>query len=111
MAPPPRHDDTLTRVSTILETSVLALAAAALAFRASVYWLLPAPPGQPYGTGDVVDFALGLLLFALSGACAATGVMMSARSVAQPRAYRPVLVGITTFVAYYFVHPHVPRLL
>lgn len=92
----------------------MALAVAALCFRATLYWLLPPNPGEAYGRGDVVDFALGLLLFFVSCLCAASAVALSMRgdhATDQHLAFRPAVVGITTFVLYYFVHPYVPRLL
>lgn len=101
----------LTRVSVGLERAVLWTAALALAFRATLYWRLPAAAPRTVGTGDLLDFALAILLFALSFACAASGVAMSLKAGSQPRVYRPVLVGITTFTLYFFVHPYVPRVL
>lgn len=100
----------LTRASVWLERAVLAVALAALAFRALLYPRLAPSSADAIGTGDLADFALALLLFGLSLACAATGVLMSLRAGSQPRAYRPVLVGITTFALYLLVHPHIPAL-
>lgn len=103
----------LERIARALQGAVLATAAAGVLFRASAYWHLPKAPGARYGSGDVVEFALTMLLFLLSTACAGCGVAMSLREQGPPgaAAYRPLLVGITTFVAYYFLAPHVPRLL
>jgi len=95
-----------------LEIAVVGLALAALIYRASLYWMLPAPEGKTYGTGDVIDFVLGMILFLLSGLCAAAAVGMSvtAEGAQQQLAFRPAVVGITSFVIYYFLHPYVPRL-
>ncbi|MEX2482827.1 MAG: hypothetical protein WD928_18375, partial [Gammaproteobacteria bacterium] len=84
----------------------------ALIFRASFYASFPIAPGARYGTGDIIDYILGLVLFAASVACAAVGVVLMTRVDAADKgaAYRPVLVGMTTFVVYYLVHPHVPTL-
>jgi hypothetical protein len=93
---------------------VVALAFVALAFRATLYWRLPPVAGAPYGRGDVIDFGLGLVLFAVSCLCAGAAVALSMHGAAgadQRMAFRPAVVGITTFVFYYFVHPHVPRLM
>ena len=62
-----------------------------------------------FGNGDIIDYVLGLLLFLLAGACATCGVALLARvaDADKAAAYRPVLVGMTTFVLYYLVHPHV----
>ena len=45
----------------------------------------------------------------LAGACATCGVALLARvaDADKAAAYRPALVGMTTFVLYYLVHPHV----
>ena len=98
-----------------LETAVLAVAGVAVLFRLTWYWQLPKAEGASYGTGDVLDFALTLLLFLVATACAACGVALSLRGAPGRaddvgRAYRPLLIGITTFVAYYFLAPYLPRL-
>jgi hypothetical protein len=109
------RDHTINRAARLLERTCVTLALVALAFRATLYWRMPAAPGASYGPGDVLDFALGLVLFALCCACAASGVALSLRGAqrdgaAMARAYRPVVIGMTSFVVYYFLHPHVPRL-
>lgn len=95
-----------------LERSVLGVAAVAVVFRVSLYWHLPKLAGAPYGVGDVVEFALCLLLFVLGSACAACGVAMSLHGSGAPTGpvYRPVLIGITSFVAYYLLAPQLPQL-
>lgn len=101
------------RLSTILEFATVALAILALVFRATLYWLIPVAEGEPYGLGDVLDFGLMILLFLVSSVCASFGVLLSIRGdgLEQRLAFRPVLVGICSFVVYYLVHPQVPRLL
>ncbi len=95
-----------------LEYCVLGVAVAALLFRLTWYGHLPKAGGARFGSGDVVEFGLTLLLFLLSTACAACGVGLGLRSDGQPgaTAYRPLLVGVTTFVAYYFLAPQLPQL-
>ena len=101
------------RGSAYLETSALVLAVGALLFRATIYWRMPIELGAEYGVGDIIDFVLGFVLFIICGLCAGAGVALSAMQhpEAQQSAYRPILIGITSFVVYYFVHPYVPRLL
>lgn len=101
------------RFSVSLEIAVVALAVLALLFRATLYWLIPVAEGEPYGLADVLDFALMVLLFITSSLCAGVGVWLSIRGdeLAQRLAFRPVLVGICSFVIYYLIYPHVPRLL
>ncbi len=106
---------TLARLENIarsLEWAVLAVATAGVAFRLAWYGHMPKADGARYGSGDVVEFGLTFVLFALSTACAACGVAMSLRSEGAPnaKAYRPLLIGITTFVAYYFLAPRLPPL-
>jgi hypothetical protein len=110
-ARPVSDTDRLERIARRLEHAVLAVAGLALLFRLGVYSQLPRAAGASYGTGDVVDFALTLLLFLLATACAACGVAISARSGegASGKAYRPLLIGITTFVVYYLVAPQLPQ--
>ena len=102
----------LERVARRLEHAVLGVAGIALLFRLGVYARLPKAEGATYGTGDVVDFGLTLLLFLLATACAACGVAISLRGAhgANAHAYRPLLIGITTFVAYYLLAPQLPPL-
>ncbi len=107
------HHHTLAALARWLERTVLALAAGALLFRALLYPRMPRPAGAAWGSGDVIDFALGLAVFVLGGACAACGIALTARvedETARGAAYRPVLTGMTTFVLYYLVHPYVPAL-
>jgi len=106
------HTDRLRTLALWLERAVILLALGALVFRATLYGLFPRPEGAAYGSGDIIDYALGLALFLLSGGCAAVGVLLTTRVDAAGKAasYRPVLIGMTTFVVYYLVHPHVPTL-
>ena len=102
----------LDRVARWLEHGVVAVAGIAVLFRLSGYWHLPKAAGATYGTGDVVEFGLTLLLFVLGTACAGCGVAMSLRGAGTStgKAYRPLLIGITTFVAYYLLAPQLPQL-
>ena len=93
---------TVQRAARVLEAAAVSLAIGALLYRATVYWRFTPAPGEPYGVGDIIDFALAMLLFLVCGLCAAAGVAAS---------MRPAVIGITSFVVYYFLHPHVPRLL
>jgi hypothetical protein len=106
------HTDRLRTIAYWLERAVILLALGALVFRATLYGAFPRPVGAAYGSGDIIDYLLGLALFLLSGACAAVGVLLTTRVDASGKAaaYRPVLIGMTTFVVYYLVHPHVPAL-
>ena len=101
------------RLSVILEIAAVLLASLALLFRATLYWLIPVAEGEPYGLGDILEFGLMILLFVVGGLCAGLGVVLSAKGdgVEQRLAFRPVLVGICSFVIYYLVYPYVPRLL
>lgn len=104
--------DRLQAIAGLLEYCVLGVAGAAILFRLSWYWHLPKAAGARYGSGDVVEFGLTLLLFLLSTACAACGVALSLRGGTQVgKAYRPLLVGITTFVVYYYLAPKLPQLI
>lgn len=104
----------LARVARALERGVIALAVAALLYRATVYHLIPRPAGAPWGLADVIDFALGVVLFLLGGICAGVGIALSNRArepAERGAAHRPVVTGMTAFVVYYLVHPYVPALL
>lgn len=104
----------LERVARSLECAVLLVAGAGVLFRLGWYWHLPKAAGARYGSGDVVEFALTFVLFMLSTACAACGVAMSLRmqGKGQPdtNPYRPLLIGVTSFAAYYFLAPRLPQL-
>jgi len=104
---------TIKRLARALETATVATALLALGFRATLYWRWPPPPGASYGSGDLVDFGLGLVVFALATLAASCAVALSLRAdrAGMAAAYRPLVVGTTTFAVYYFLHPYVPRLL
>lgn len=101
-----------TRIARGLESAVLALGFAALLYRATLYGLIERPPGAAWGRGDVIDFGLGVVLFLLGGVCAGAGILLSTHPDCSDRgvAYRPVLIGMTTFVVYYLLHPYIPVL-
>lgn len=104
---------TVRRAARALEAASIALAIGALLYRGTAYWLFAPAPGEPYGLGDIIDFALAMVLFVVCGLCAAAGLAssMSGDGSEQHLAFRPAVIGITSFVAYYLLHPHVPRLL
>jgi len=101
------------RFSRILEFLVIGSALLALVYRATLYWLLPPVAGESFGLGDIVDFGLALELFFLSLLCAASAVVLSLKGQGQAQhlAFRLAVIGITTFVVYYFLHPHMPQLM
>ena len=100
-------------VSFKLEVIAIVLAVFALLYRATMYWHLPIATGEAYGLGDLLDFGLALALFLICILCAAAGVALSTKPDPEQHrlAFRPVLVGILSFVVYYFLHPYVPRLI
>lgn len=104
--------DRLQRAARVLEYLVLAVAALGMLFHATLFWHWPRPINARFGTADLVDFALLLLLFLAASACAASGVALAlARGKdALGPAYRALVLGITTFVAYYLLLPYLPRL-
>ncbi len=103
---------TILRLSRALERATLALAMVALTFRATLYWQLPPPSGAAYGRGDLIDFGLTAALFLLAGVTAASGLGLAIKGTRDQMgaAYRPMVVGMTTFTVYYFLNPLVPRL-
>jgi hypothetical protein len=102
----------LKRLAASLEIGVLGLAVLALLFRATVYWQLPAGSGEPYGTGDVIDLGLALLLFLACGFCAICGVAISMLGDKADKrfAFQAFFIGVVSFLAYDLLHPYVPRL-
>lgn len=96
-----------------LETAALLLTLLALLFRATLYWQLPAGSEGGYGSGDLLDLGLALILFLVCCACAACGVAISLLGEREDKrlAYRAALVGMLSFIAYDFAHPYVPRLM
>lgn len=103
----------LKQTAASLEVAVLLLAVGALLFRATVYWRLPPVGGAAYGTGDVIDLGLAMLVFVVGGLCAVTGVAISflGDKADKRYAYQAFFVGVVSFIAYDWLHPHVPRLL
>ena len=99
----------LNSIARWLEKSVLSLAVLALVYRATIYCALPPPAGASYGSGDVIDFALAAILFVLALACAvvALGINLTGQGSDPSTAFRPAVVGITSFVVYILVHPSV----
>ena len=96
----------------MLERAVVVLAIAALLYRAKIYHTIAKPAGAAYGLGDVIDFGLGLVLFVVACLCAASGIalMRMTDAAGNAAAYRPAVIGMTTFVVYYLVYPYIPAL-
>jgi hypothetical protein len=103
---------TLKKIAGFLEIGVMLLAVAGLLFRATLYWKLPVDSGQAYGTGDVLDLGIALLLFVTCGLCASAGVAISILGEKADKrfAYQAFFIGVLSFVAYDWLHPYVPRL-
>ena len=99
-----------TRLINALQTAVISAAIVALVYRATLYGMIEKPPGAAYGMGDIIDFGLGILVFFLGGACAASGLFatLQQRDADPVNAYRPAVIGMTTFVVYYLIHPYIP---
>lgn len=74
----------------LLEKSAIGLALGSLFYRATLYWELPAKPGQDYALGDLLDLILALLLFLTCLLCAGAGVAISmlGEKDDKPLAYR-----------------------
>ena len=102
----------LTRTAAILEKLIGIIVITGVLFRATVYHRFTQTDGRSYTTGDIVDFALLAALFVSCTLCASCGVALALSRPQPPRAviYRPVLVGMTCFVVYYFAQPLIPRL-
>lgn len=105
--------ETIKRLAGILEKVVIGLALLALLYRATLFWRLSAETGQAYGTGDLLDLALALLLFLLCLLCAGVGVAISmlGEKEDKPLAYKAFFVGILSFIGYDLLHPLIPRLM
>ena len=101
------------RLSITLQIGVGLIGVTALAFRATLYWTLPgAADGNP-GSGDVLDFTLAMLLFAVCALCATSGVAISLLGGPGDKrhAYQAFFVGVLSFLAYDLLHPLLPRLM
>lgn len=99
--------------ATMLEVATPLLALMALAYRATLYWVLPASQDGSPGLGPTLDLILAMLLFATSLACAGLGVTLSLRGTAADKghAYRAFFIGAGSFMLYELVYPYVPRLI
>lgn len=103
----------LKRLSITLQLGAVMIGVLALAYRATFYWTLPAASGNAAATGEVVDFALALLLFLVCALCATSGVAISVLGERSDKrhAYQAFFVGVLTFLAYDLLHPYLPRLM
>ncbi len=50
----------------VVEYTALGLSVIGLAFRSTLYWLIPVVPGEPAGLGDVIELLIQFLLFGIS---------------------------------------------
>lgn len=103
----------LRRVAAVLQVVTLGLVVVGLVFRATIYWTMQPQSGAAFGSGDILDFAIALALFLTSTLCAMSGVGISLLGTQADKglAYRVMLVGILSFLAYEFLHGRVPRLM
>lgn len=105
--------DTVKKLSRGLEIAAVGIAVSGLLFHATYYWRLGPEAGEPYGTGDIVDFLFALVLFLVCSLCTVSGVLISAMGQTEDKgqAFRAVLVGILSFLGYEFLHGQMPRLM
>ena len=83
-----------------------------LIFRATLWWVIPVAPNEPYGLGDVIELAIYFLILAI----AAFSLLWALALFVIP-AIRDLKLGVILFVvsvgspvAYYFLHTLVPKL-
>lgn len=101
------------RLAGVLEKTAIGFALWSLFYRATLYWKLPAEPGQNYGLGDLLDLLFALLLFLICLFCAGTGVAISilGEKDDKPLAYKAFFIGLLSFLSYDLLHPYIPRLI
>lgn len=101
------------RLANVLEKMAISLAVWSLFYRATLYWRLPAEPGQDYGLGDLLDLIFALLLFLACLACAGAGAAISilGEKADKSLAYRAFFVGVLSFLITDLLNPHIPRLM
>lgn len=103
----------LHRAAGLLRVLAPALAVLGLAYRATLYWSLPAGSDGSPGLGPMLDFGLALVVFAVSLLCAGVGVLINLRGTLadRGRAYLTFFVGVGSFLVYELVTPYVPALM
>jgi hypothetical protein len=103
----------LKRLSLWLQASAIATGVLALIYRATLYWALPRANTGKAGIGDLLDFALAMLLFLVCALCASSGVAISVIGERSDKrhAYQAFFVGVLSFLAYDLVYPYLPRLM
>lgn len=103
----------LKTAATYLEITSILISLFALAYRATLYWLLPASSDGTPGLAPLLDFSLAMLLFAVCLLCAGAGVGIHMQGEISDRryAYRAFFIGVLSFLIYDLLYPHIPRLL
>ena len=86
---------------------------AAFLFRSTLYWSMPVADGEPKGGGDVIEIFIFLLLLGFS----LLGLFYAFLLAAIPKirnfnyASKLAAAAFVTPVLFWFIHPHIPRLM
>ncbi len=100
----------LEKISNITAGLLIVLALTGLVFRATLYWRLPVAPGEPVGIADVLELFGYLLILALSALSIILALVVALRR-RYATAIRVSMIAVLTPLAFYLLHPLVPRLL
>ena len=84
----------------------------ALVFRATLYWTIPVADGEPKGGGEILEVLLFLGLLTTSALAVLVAILLAVvPAIREARlAVRLGLVALFSPVAYWVLHPLVPRL-
>ena len=91
----------------------VALAIFGLVFRATFYWMIPVPPAEPAGLGDLIELLIFYGVFAAAFVAMLLAVMLLL--VPQWRQFRfaisALVVSLVTPPMYFILHGLMPRLI
>jgi len=100
------------RIYQTLAVTPLVIMVLAFIFRATLYWSFSVADGEPKGGGDVIEIILFLLLL---GTCFLS-ILYAALLVVVPKlrnksySINLLIIGILVPLAFWFVHPLIPKL-
>ncbi len=94
-------------------TLPIAITFIGLVFRSTLYWSFSVAQGEPYGSGDIIEMLLALLLILSSflGLIYTLILLLVPKYRHYFRALKLAVICISSPICYYFLHALMPKLM
>lgn len=80
-----------------------------LAFRSTLYWLIPVMPDEPVGLGDIIELIILYALFGIGIFLIVASALLVMFKKINP-ALKAASIGLLSPLFYYIIHSYMPKL-